>query len=153
MIFISIGYNYPAKMLRVNNELTSIEEVYTDSVLDNHHHGLIELDGYIYGSNWINNNDGGWACLKWDTGKVMYDEKWNSKGELVYADGLFYVYIEKRGEVGLIKPDPTGFKVISFFKIEKGKGQHWSHPYIFDGKLFMRHGDVLMIYNLKKSKE
>lgn len=149
MIFLSIGYDYPAKMLRVSDDLTSIEEVYTSTLMDNHHHGIIELDGYLYGSYWIHNNAGNWACLDWDTGEVMYDQEWNSKGELVYADGMFYVYEEKRGNVALVEPDPSSFIVISSFQIEKGKGPHWSHPYIFDGKLFLRHGDVLMVYKIK----
>ncbi len=143
------GYDYPARMLRVSDDLTSIEEVYTSDLLDNHHHGLIELDGYLYGSYWVHNNAGNWACLDWDTGEVMYDEEWNSKGPLVYADGMFYIYIEKRGFVGLVKPDPSGFQVISSFQITQGSGPHWSHPYIHDGKLFLRHGDVLMVYNLR----
>ena len=42
MIFLSIGYNYPAKMLKVNDEVSALEEVYTNDLLDNHHHGLIE---------------------------------------------------------------------------------------------------------------
>ena len=42
--------------------------------------------------------------------------QWNSKGEMVYADGMLYVYEEKRGNVGLVKPDPSGFKVISSFE-------------------------------------
>jgi outer membrane protein assembly factor BamB len=149
MIFLSIGYNYPAKMLRVNDDVTSLEEVYTNTVLDNHHHGLIELDGYVYGSYWINNGAGNWACLDWNTGEVMYDEKWNSKGEMVYADGMLYLYDEKRGNVALVEPDPSGFNVISSFQIEKGSGPHWSHPYLFEGKMFLRHGDVLMVYSLK----
>jgi outer membrane protein assembly factor BamB len=148
MIFVCIGYNYPAKMLRVNEDLSAIEEVYTNELLDNHHHGVVEVDGYLYGSYWIHNNKGAWACIDWETGEVMYDEEWNSKGQLVYADGLFYVYIEKSGHVGLVQPDPTGFKVISSFEVEKGRGPHWSHPYIFDGKMFLRHGDVLMVYSI-----
>ena len=120
-IFLSIGYDYPAKMLRVNDEVTSVEEVYTDTLMDNHHHGLIELDGYLYGSYWISNGSGGWACLDWNTGEAMYDESWNSKGGMVYADGMLYVYEEKRRNVGLVKPDPSGFQVISSFQVEKGK--------------------------------
>ncbi|MFH0758299.1 MAG: PQQ-binding-like beta-propeller repeat protein [Bacteroidota bacterium] len=149
MIFLSIGYDYPAKMLKVNDEVSSIKEVYTSRLMDNHHHGLIELDGYLYGSYWISNGSGQWACLDWNTGQEMYDEPWTSKGEMVYADGMLYVYEEKRGNVGLVKPDPSGFKVISSFRVEKGSGPHWSHPYIFDGKMFLRHGNVLMVYSLK----
>ena len=149
MIFLSIGYNYPAKMLKISDDVSSLEEVYTNEVLDNHHHGLIEHKGFLYGSYWINNGNGNWACLDWNTGEVMYDEKWNSKGQMVYADGMLYVYDEKRGNVGLVEPDPSGFKLISFFQVEKGTGPHWSHPYLYEGNMYLRHGDVLMVYRIK----
>jgi outer membrane protein assembly factor BamB len=150
MIFIAIGYNYPAKMLRVNEEVSSIEEVYTNKEMDNHHHGMVYLDGYLYGSTWIHNNAGNWACLDWESGEVAYEEKWNSKGQMVYADGMLYVYVEKGGHVGLVEPDPSGFEVISSFQVEKGRGQHWAHPFLNDGKLFLRHGEVLMVYDISK---
>jgi hypothetical protein len=51
--------------------------------------------------------------------------------------------------VGLAKADPEKFEVISSFKITEGEGQHWAHPAIFDGNLYIRHGDVLLIYNIK----
>lgn len=148
-IFLSMGYDYPAKMLKINGDKMAFEEVYTDTVFDNHHHGMIELDGYIYGSNWENNRKGNWLCKNWETGEIAYDTPWNTKGAMVYADGLFYIYEEQRGNVALVKPDPAGFEVISSFRIEKGAGPHWAHPYIYDGKLFLRHGDVLMVYNIK----
>lgn len=149
MLFLSLGYDYPAKMLKFNADFTGFEEVYTNTLLDNHHHGLIEVDGNLYGSNWLSNNDGNWVCIDWNTGETKYDVKWNSKGNVVYADGMLYAYDEKNGNVGLLKPDPSGFNVVSSFKIEKGGGEHWSNPYIFNGKMFLRHGDVLMVYNLK----
>jgi hypothetical protein len=64
------------------------------------------------------------------------------------ADGLLYCYNEK-GSVGLVNPTPDKFDLISQFKITKGSGQHWAHPFIADGKLLMRHGDVLLVYDIK----
>ncbi|WP_159516989.1 PQQ-binding-like beta-propeller repeat protein [Sunxiuqinia indica] len=148
-IFLSMGYDYPAKMLRVNADFSAFEEVYTDTIFDNHHHGMIELDGYIYGSNWENNRKGNWLCKNWKTGDIVYDTSWNTKGSMIYSDGLLYIYEEQRGNVALVEPAPSGFKVISSFRIEKGAGPHWAHPFINNGKLFLRHGDVLMVYNIK----
>jgi hypothetical protein len=46
-------------------------------------------------------------------------------------------------------PNPAKFEIISSFKVEKGTGPYWSHPAIFEGKLFVRHGENLMVYDLR----
>lgn len=80
----------------------------------------------------------------------MYEEKWHNKGSIIYADGKLYVYEEKMGNVGLVECTPNGFKVISSFKVEVGRGPHWAHMSIYDGKLLLRHHDVLMVYDISK---
>jgi outer membrane protein assembly factor BamB len=147
-IFITMGYDYPAVMLKMDSTGTSVSEKYTSRTLDNHHHGVILHDGHVYGSNWYNNKQGRWVCMVWDSGEIKYVEEWDTKGVLVMADGLLYAYNE-RGKVGLVKPDPDGFEIVSEFRITKGAGPHWAHPFIKDGKLFMRHGDVLMVFDIK----
>ena len=148
-IFLTMGYDYPAVMLEMDSTGTSVTEKFVDHTFDNHHHGVILHDGYLYGSNWFDNKRGRWVCMKWDTGEIKYVADWDTKGAMVMADGLLYCYNE-RGSVGLVKPDPDGFDVISEFKIKNGAGPHWAHPFIADGKLFIRHGDVLMVYNIQQ---
>ena len=148
-IFLTMGYNYNAKMLQLATDGKSVSEVYTGTIFDNHHHGVILTDGYLYGSNWTDNKRGKWVCMKWDTGEIMYESEWDTKGSMVMADGLLYCYNEK-GSVGIVNPDPAGFNVISEFKITKGAGPHWAHPFIADGKLLLRHGDVLMVFDIQK---
>ena len=148
-IFLTMGYNYNAKMLQMATDGKSVSEVFTDTIFDNHHHGVILTDGYLYGSNWTDNKRGKWVCMKWDTGEIMYESEWDTKGSMVMADGLLYCYNEK-GSVGIVNPDPAGFNVISEFKITKGAGPHWAHPFIADGKLLLRHGDVLMVFDIQK---
>jgi outer membrane protein assembly factor BamB len=147
-IFITMGYDYPAVMLEMDSTGTSVSEKFVDHTFDNHHHGVILHDGYLYGSNWFDNKRGRWICMNWDTGEIKYVADWDTKGSIVMADGLLYCYNE-RGNVGLVKPDPDGFEVISQFKIREGAGPHWAHPFIANGKLYIRHGDVLMVYNIK----
>jgi len=80
----------------------------------------------------------------------MYDQEWFNKGTVIYADGHLYCMEEKRGNIALVLPDPSGFKVVSTFRIEQGDGPYWAHPVIFNGNLYVRHGNVLMVYNVKK---
>jgi outer membrane protein assembly factor BamB len=148
-IFITMGYDYPAVMLEMDSTGTSVSEKYRGRTLDNHHHGVILHDGHIYGSNWYNNKQGRWVSKVWDTGEIKYVEPWDTKGALVMADGMFYAYNE-RGNVGLIEPDPEEFNVVSEFRITDGAGPHWAHPFISDGKLLIRHGDVLMVFDIKE---
>ncbi|WP_346861305.1 PQQ-binding-like beta-propeller repeat protein [uncultured Draconibacterium sp.] len=147
-IFLTMGYDYQAVMLEMDSLGTGVTEKFIDHTFDNHHHGVILHDGYLYGSNWRDNKRGKWICMNWNTGEIMYVADWDTKGSMVMADGLFYAYNEK-GNVGIIKPDPDGFDVVSQFKVTKGAGPHWAHLYISDGKLLLRHGDVLMVYNIK----
>jgi hypothetical protein len=42
--------------------------------------------------------------------------------------------------------------MISSFKIPLGKGPHWGHPAISDGRLYVRHGEALMVYDIGSKK-
>ena len=57
------------------------------------------IDGYIYGSNWLNNADGNWCCIDWETGKKKWEEHWQCKGSVIAADKMLYLYDEKKGTV------------------------------------------------------
>ena len=148
-IFITMGYNYKAVMLQVDPSGKSVTTKFENTVLDNHHGNVVAVDGYIYGSNWINNGKGNWVCLDWKSGETKYETEWFNKGSIIYADGFLYVYEEKTGNVGLVRPNPEKFEVVSTFQVTKGSGPHWAHPFIADGKLLIRHGNVLMVYNIK----
>jgi len=147
-IFLTAGYDMTAAMLKMAPDGKSVSVKYTDHTFDNHFHGVVLVDGYLYGSNWYNNSKGRWVCMKWSTGEIKYVDEWKTKGNILYADGLLYVY-EERGTVGLVKPDKDGFEVISSFRIREGKGPHWAHLTTYDGKLIVRHGDVVMVYDIR----
>lgn len=150
-IYTTSGYNNGGAMLQLSDDGTQIERIWTDTVLDTHHGGVILIDGYLYGSNWTNNSRGDWACLRWDDGKEMCTWKWNgNKGSLIWAEGLFYCYDERSGHVGLIKASPEGFDLVSQFEVTKGDGPFWAHPSISDGRLYIRHGEFLQVHDIRE---
>jgi outer membrane protein assembly factor BamB len=107
--------------------------------------GIIVNDGYIYGSIYRKSL---WCCLDAGTGQILYSSDIFGDGNIIMADGLFYCYSEK-GEVALVSADPAAFNVIGKFQVPLGTDQHWSHPVISKGVLYVRHGNALMAYNLK----
>jgi len=148
-LYITQGYDHCGAMFKLADDASSASLVWTDSLLDVHHGGVIWMNGYIYGSNWTSNSDGQWCCIESKTGKKIYEQAWNCKGSIISADGLLYIYDEKKGYVGLLKPNPEKFDLVSSFKVPKGSGPHWAHPVIKDGMLYIRHGNALMAYNIK----
>lgn len=149
-VFITGGYDHGSFLINLteNGRQASVE--WTEKNLDVHHGGVVLVDGYIYGANWINNNTGNWCCIDARTGKKMYEETWKGKGSVISADGLLYVYEERTGFAGLVKPNPEKFELISSFRVRQGSGPYWAHPVINNGVLYLRHGEALMAYNIKK---
>jgi outer membrane protein assembly factor BamB len=150
MAFITGGYDTGGMMVKIGADGKSANVVWTDKVLDDHHGGVVLINGYIYGSNWINNNTGNWCCIDWKTGKKMWEETWKCKGSIIAAEGLLYIYEEKNGNVGLVKPNPEKFDLVSSFQVTQGDaGPFWAHPVIHNGVLYLRHTNALMAYNIK----
>jgi len=107
--------------------------------------GIILNDGFIYGSNC---NKRTWCCIDSKSGKIQYSSNIIGIGSVIFADGHYYCYGEN-GVMSLVDANPSSFKVISSFKIVKGTDQHWAHPAIHEGRLYMRHGNAFMVYNIK----
>ena len=149
-VYFTAGYDKGGVKYKLSPDGTGATKMWDDETLDVHHGGVVLVDGYIYGANWKGNGRGDWVCLDWDTGKVMYEAKWNgNKGAIIYADNMLYCYDENTGDLALIKASPKSFEIVSSFRITRGSGKHWAHPAISDGRLYIRHGDVLMVYDIK----
>ncbi len=151
-IFIAAGYDMPAVMLSLSEDGKSVSFKWENMSLNPHHGGIVLMDGNIYGSTWKTNSQGSWASLSWKTGETNWVRNWNNKGSIIGAEGLLYIYEEKNGNIALVQPDSKDLKIISTFKIKSGTGMHFAHPSIYNGTLFVRNGDALMLYNIKAGK-
>jgi outer membrane protein assembly factor BamB len=149
-LYVTAGYDHKGVMLKIAENGKSVELVWSDENLDVHHGGVVKLGDYLYGANWKGNRMGNWICLDWKTGKLMYETEWINKGSIISAEGMLYCYEEKTGNIALVKANPNEFKVISSFKAPLGTGPHWSHLVIYNGRLYVRHEDALMVYDIKK---
>ncbi len=143
------GYDHPAILFSLSEDGRSVSLKWKNDTLDTHHGGDVLIDGNIYGTNWEGNSKGRWVSLNWESGKTNWIKDWFTKGSIISADGLLYCFEEKGGNVALVQPDVSDFKLISTFRIEGGEGPYWAHPAIYDGKLYLRHGNILLIYSIK----
>jgi outer membrane protein assembly factor BamB len=141
------GYGKGGVMLRVSEDGNSVHELWRNTNIDNRMGGFVLVNGKIFGSD-----DAGkaWYCLDWKTGANMYSEKITGRGNIIFADNMLYLYGDN-GEVVLAEPLANSFKKISSFQVPFGADQHWAHLVIGHGRLFVRHGTSLMVYDLKNN--
>ena len=135
-------------MLQLSKDGKSATELWRNNDIENLIGGVVLHNGYIFGSRYEKQQ---WYCLDWESGNLNYTSKELGKGAIIFADELFYCYSEK-GVLALVDADHQKFDIISSLKIRKGRGPHWSHPVILNDRLYLRHGSVLMVFDIRDKK-
>ncbi len=146
MLLCVYGYGKGSIMLRLSDGGRKVEQVWENQELDSKFGGAVKIGDYAYASG---DNNRYWFCVDWKTGNTKYKEKGLAMGNVIYADGMLYCYSDK-GEMALVKATPEKFDIVSQFPITLGTEQHWAHTVIHKGVLYVRHGNTLMAYTIKK---
>ena len=144
-LFCFSGYGQGGVKLDLNEDGSQVTKAWISKKLDSRIGGAVVVDGYIYCSG---DNTRDWQCTDWKTGEQKYASQAIAKGNVIYADGMLYIYSE-RGELALVPASPMGFNVTSKGKVDFGSAQHWAHIVIDKGRLFVRHGKSLIAYKIK----
>ncbi|HWH71060.1 MAG TPA: malectin domain-containing carbohydrate-binding protein, partial [Candidatus Sulfotelmatobacter sp.] len=156
MVFAASAYGAGGglvKLTRAADGAVKAEEVYATRKMQNHHGGMVLLDGCLYGAN--GGNEGGFLiCLDFKTGNVLWDGRDDAqrrapKGSVALADGRLYYRTEK-GTLLLIEPNAKEYLERGRFEQpDRSKLPAWAHPVIANGKLYVRDQDVLFCYDVK----
>ncbi|MBL7133410.1 MAG: polyvinylalcohol dehydrogenase, partial [Phycisphaerae bacterium] len=150
-VFVTTAYGTGCALLKLSGNKAAVkaEEVYFLGAkqFENHHGGVVLVGDHLYGGS--GGNRGAPTCIELLTGKIAWKAEAPAKGSaaLVYADGHVLFRYEK-GPVVLVEATPKAFKVKGRFEPTKGKGPAWPHPVIHDGKLYLRHSNLLMCYDI-----
>ncbi len=143
-VFCFSGYGQGGVKLKMSADGSSVTKEWFSTDFDSRMGGVVLLDGYLYGSG-DNNRD--WMCIDWKTGETKYKSREVTKGVVIAAGDKLIGYSEK-GELFLAEANPEAFKLISRTKVELGTAEHWAHPVIHNGVLYLRHGNALIAYKI-----
>ncbi len=147
LVYFTGGYGSGGGLLELSEDGASVRLKWEDRKLDCQHHGVVLLDGYLYGTGHKNAQ---LMCLEMATGKQVWSTREVRQGVVIYADGMLYLYEGPRaGVVSLVKATPEGFERTGRFTVTAGDGNHWAHPIIVNERLLLRRGNVLLAYTLK----
>lgn len=79
---------------------------------------------------------------------IITDSLKVATGSLAFADNKIICY-GNNGSVNLVSTSGDLMEITGKLKVKGGSGQHFSHPVLADGVLYIRRGDALMAYRIK----
>lgn len=146
LLFCTTGYGKGSVMLKLAADGKSVTELWKHEMLDPKIGGVVLLNGKIYGTGDRNRFLFG---LDWLTGKELFQIRdiALAPANIIANDGLLYIYAES-GKISLAEPKADGINVISSFDVPYGTMTHWAHLVIKDKRLYVRHGNSLMVYDI-----
>ena len=147
-VFYSSNYGVGGALLnlRVEGGEVRAQEAYFTREMQNHHGGIVLVNGYLYGFN-----NAILTCLEFGTGKVMWRHRSVGKGSLASADGHLYLLSEDQ-VVGLAEATPAGYREKGRFTIADQGWPSWAHPVVAGGRLYIRNQGILSAYNITASR-
>jgi hypothetical protein len=144
MLYFMSSYGKGSTMLRLSNGGRNVEKVWEAPELGHQMGHALKFGDIIYGSG----QRTGWYGVDWQTGNVRFRDSTLAVGNVIFADGMLYLYSDK-GELALVKPNSQRLEIVSRFPITLGTGEHWAHPTIHNGVLYVRQGDALMAFKIR----
>jgi outer membrane protein assembly factor BamB len=141
-IYYVAGDGNGAVKLELAADGKSIKEIWRNGNVKNNFNGFLKLDNRI-----ISCDRSQKIKLLDDITGITVDSVKINRGALIFADNMLYCYSDN-GDVNLVKLTGTKMEVVSKFKADKGTREHFAHPAIKNGVLYIRHGKVLMAYKI-----
>jgi outer membrane protein assembly factor BamB len=146
-VFFTSDYGTGAALLELTAQAGEVKmrEVYFTREMQNHHGGVVLVNGYVYGFN-----NSILTCLEFATGKMMWRHRSVGKGSLTYADGRLFILSEDN-VVGLAAASAAGYSETGRFHIPDQGLPSWAHPVVSGGRLYIRNQSTLAAYDVRKN--
>jgi outer membrane protein assembly factor BamB len=147
-IFTAAPIGHGLLKYKPSDDGASITKIWHDTLVGNYYGGMIKIDDKLFTGSGSKSKY--LLMMDANTGEIK-DSLETGSGSVIYADGMLYTYSHKRGQVCLV--DPNSFEIKGSFKVDKGTNEHFSHPVIKNGVLYIRHGNSLLAYDIKRKEE
>lgn len=143
-IYYSAGDGNGGVNLQLSPDGKSVAEKWQNPSFDSYMTGFVASNNHLYGAGHQKQQLMAIDCAS----GLVTDSLKTGRGITIWADGMIYFYADK-GEMALIDPTGDQLKKVSSFKVKKGTKEHFAHPVIHDGVLYVRHGNYLGAYLIK----
>ncbi|NOZ20102.1 MAG: PQQ-like beta-propeller repeat protein [Planctomycetes bacterium] len=147
-VFGATGYGNGGVCMKldVSEGKVTAKPVWETKDMDNHHGGYVLYKDHLYGAS-----KSGWCCIDFKTGKTRWTSRGVGRGSIVYADKMLYLFSERGGTAGLVVASPKKYFQTGEFSVP-GEGPSFAHPVVIGGRLYLRYGDNLYVFKVKRGR-
>lgn len=148
IVFHTSAYDMGGEALKFTKE--GYKVLWKSDVVAAQHSDPVLIDGYLYSySGESSRKNGQFKCVELVSGKEMWSTKEISQGTITYVDGHLICF-DISGNIYMVKPNPKSFELEGTVKnaIDGVKTPAWTAPVVANGKLYLRHLQHLVCYNL-----
>ncbi|GHT22770.1 polyvinylalcohol dehydrogenase [Planctomycetales bacterium] len=147
-VIVSSFYGGGTQLYKVSSADSqfSVEQIFNDPKIQNHHGGIVQVGGYFYLTS---NRE--LLCLDPKTGKTLWKNRCVGKGSILGLNGKLIVRGESgEGEIALVEASSEEYKEISRFEQpERSDKNSWTYPAVYEGKMYIRDQGLLLCYEVK----
>jgi outer membrane protein assembly factor BamB len=142
-IYYAAGDGNCGVKLKLSDDGMKVTELWRNKNFDSYMGGIVKIGDYLYGCGTVRPD---LLSINATTG-VLTDSLRVGTGAVIAADSMLYYYTQK-GDMMLLSYNQGKIKKVSSFRIIEGTLQHFSHPVIHQGVLYLRHGNTLMAFDI-----
>ncbi len=129
--------------LELLNNGEQLKEIWTNKKIHNNFNAFVKVDNNLFTT--VKGNK--LLAVNTENGEIT-DSLNVSTGSIICADNKLICY-GMNGEVNLATTKDNKLAKAGTFKVEQGTGQHFSHPVLANGILYIRHGNSILAYDLR----
>lgn len=144
-IYYISGEGNGAVKLNLSPDGRHISEEWRTNRVNNVYHGFLLDQGRVF----VPDKTQKLKCIDSQSGLVTDSLRVN-RGALIGAGEMMICYSES-GDVNLIQHDGSHMELAGKFKIDQGSKEHFAHPVVAGGILYVRHGTTLLAYTISKN--
>jgi outer membrane protein assembly factor BamB len=145
-IYYAAGDGNCGVRLKLSEDGSKITQIWRNKCFDSFMGGIVKIGDYIYGCGTATPD---LRSINASTG-LLTDSLKVGTGAVISADNMLYYYNQK-GDMMLLSYNKGKIQKVSSFRIKEGNLQHFSHPVIYKGVLYQRHGNTLMAFDIHKN--
>jgi outer membrane protein assembly factor BamB len=160
-VYVTSDYNAGCALVELMADGGQVRSnvVYKNGNMQNHHGGVVLIDGCLYGWSGNSNARGHWVCQDFMSGETVWtSEKFRQAGSVTYAGDRLYCYGQNDGTIVLAEVSRAGgwkergrFTIPQHTNLPRNQGHVWTRPVVANGKLYLRDLDLIFCYDVKDS--